>query len=45
VNNRRVSGNRKLRDGDVVNIEGTTIVFDSGSQADKKKEKDQKPKK
>jgi Ca-activated chloride channel family protein len=32
VNNRRVSGSRKLSDGDVVNIEGTTIVFDSGSE-------------
>ncbi len=31
VNNRRISGSRKLRDGDVVNIEGTTIVFDSGT--------------
>jgi Ca-activated chloride channel family protein len=37
VNNRRVSGNRKLRDGDVVNIEGTTIVFDSGTRTDMKK--------
>ena len=35
VNNRRISGNRKLRDGDVVNIEGTTIVFDSGAQEKK----------
>ncbi len=32
VNNRKISGSRKLRDGDVVNIEGTTIVFDSGVQ-------------
>ncbi|MCF7914874.1 MAG: VWA domain-containing protein [Spirochaetaceae bacterium] len=45
VNNRRISGNRKLRDGDVVNIEGTTIVFDSGTPGDKKKEKEQKPEK
>ncbi len=37
VNNRRISGSRKLRDGDVVNIEGTTIVFDSGSQEGKEK--------
>ena len=35
VNNRSVSGSRKLSDGDVVNIEGTTIVFDSGSQGAK----------
>lgn len=35
VNNRRISGSRKLRDGDVVNIEGTTIVFDSGVQEKK----------
>ena len=32
VNNRRMSGSRKLSDGDVVNIEGTTIVFDSGNK-------------
>ncbi|MFP4618264.1 MAG: VWA domain-containing protein [Spirochaetaceae bacterium] len=35
VNNSRISGTRKLSDGDVVNIEGTTIVFDSGSREDK----------
>ncbi len=32
VNNRRLSGNRTLSDGDVVNIEGTTIVFDAGEK-------------
>ncbi len=37
VNNRKVRGSVKLSDGDVVNIEGTTIVFDSGTPADKKK--------
>jgi Ca-activated chloride channel homolog len=37
VNNRKISGSRNLSDGDVVNIEGTTIVFDSGTtQAGKK---------
>lgn len=33
VNNRRLSGSRKLTDGDVLGIEGTTIVFDSGENA------------
>ncbi len=37
VNNRKISGSRKLRDGDVVNIEGTTIVFDGGAQENKDK--------
>ena len=37
VNNRKISGSRKLRDGDVVNIEGTTIVFDGGAQDNKDK--------
>lgn len=33
VNNRRLTGSRKLTDGDVLGIEGTTIVFDSGENA------------
>ena len=32
VNNREVKGNRSLRDGDVIGVEGVTIVFDSGKQ-------------
>jgi Ca-activated chloride channel family protein len=35
VNNRAVRGNRKLKDGDVVNIEGTTIVFDAAPGTEK----------
>lgn len=35
VNNRKLSGNRTLSDGDVVNIEGTTIVFDAGQEKGK----------
>lgn len=37
VNNRRLSGSRKLSDGDVVTIEGTTIVFDEGKMKEGKK--------
>lgn len=32
VNNREVKGNRRLSDGDVIGIEGVTIVFDSGKE-------------
>jgi len=42
VNNRKLQGTRKLSDGDVVNIEGTTIVFDSGTPGDKKDKKEKK---
>lgn len=34
VNNREIKGNRKLSDGDVIGIEGTTIVFDSGTEGE-----------
>ena len=36
VNNRRISGSKKLSDGDVVNVEGTTIVFEAGEEKGKK---------
>ena len=32
VNNRQVRGQKTLSDGDLVSIEGTTIVFDSGAR-------------
>jgi Ca-activated chloride channel family protein len=43
VNNRRIQGTRKLSDGDVVNIEGTTIVFDSGADVENTKADMKKP--
>ena len=39
VNNRKVSGSKKLSDGDVVNVEGTTIVFEAGEETGKGKKK------
>ena len=37
VNNRKLSGSKRLSDGDVLNIEGTTIVFEAGEEKGKKK--------
>jgi len=37
VNNRRLAGTKRLSDGDVLNIEGTTIVFEAGEKQEKKK--------
>ncbi len=39
VNNRKLQGPKKLTDGDVLGIEGTTIVFDSGREKTKNKKK------